>query len=177
MSGLDSGTIILIPCGPVPPAVLEYVAEGLGRELGARVRPGEGEAVAAEALDPGRRQYRAEAFLPLLARQRAAGELALGITGVDLFIAGLNFVFGLADPRQRCAVISLARLTPEFYGQPPDPRLFQERVLKEAVHEVGHLLGLGHCPNPACIMFFSNQLSDTDRKGPGFCAACRRSLK
>jgi len=52
----------------------------------------------------------------------------------------------------------------------------QERALKEAVHELGHLLGLPHCDNPRCIMFFSNTLADTDRKGPGFCPACRGKL-
>ena len=96
---------------------------------------------------------------------------------MDLTVPGLNFVFGLADPASRGAVISLARLYPEFYGQPRDPGLFKARALKEAVHELGHLLGLGHCPDPACVMAFSNSLSDTDRKGPEFCARCREFLR
>ncbi len=64
-----------------------------------------------------------------------------------------------------------------FYGLPSNPQLFKERALKEAIHELGHLLGLGHCPNPACVMFFSNSLGDTDRKGPGLCPECRRRLE
>ncbi len=83
---------------------------------------------------------------------------------MDLTVPGLNFVFGLADPARGAAVISLARLYPEFYGQPRDPRRFKERAVKEAVHELGHLLGLGHCPDPACVMSFSNSLADTDRR-------------
>ena len=79
-------------------------------------------------------------------------------------------------PRSRAAVISLARLYPEFYGQPRDPGRFKERAINEAVHELGHLLGLGHCPDPACVMAFSNSLADTDRKGPGFCQPCREKL-
>jgi archaemetzincin len=67
--------------------------------------------------------------------------LVLGVTGVDLFVPELNFLFGLADSRQKCAVISLARLQPEFYGLPSNPQLFKERALKEAIHE-----SLVRCP-------------------------------
>jgi Peptidase family M54 len=70
----------------------------------------------------------------------------------------LNFVFGIAQSRGRAAVISLCRL-----GLGADPPLRRERVLKEAVHELGHTLGLNHCPDAKCVMHFSNSLADTDR--------------
>jgi hypothetical protein len=139
-------TVRLISVGSLPPAMLGFLEEGIRRELGAVVRPG-GHLPLPASCPEGRNQY-----------------------------PGLNFVFGLADPSSRCAIISLARLYPEFYGQPRNPGLFKARAVKEAVHELGHLLGLGHCPDPACVMAFSNSLGDTDRKGPGFCAPCRELL-
>jgi predicted Zn-dependent protease len=44
------------------------------------------------------------------------------VANADLYAPGMNFVFGLADSDGRRAVISLARLRPEFYGSPPAER-------------------------------------------------------
>jgi archaemetzincin len=169
-------TVRLVSVGSLPPALLGFLQEGVTRELGAAVRMG-GNLPLPGACPEGRSQYPAAPFLAALAAARAPGDDAiLGVTGVDLAVPGLNFVFGLADPGNGAAVISLARLYPEFYGQPRDPGRFKARAVTEAVHELGHLLGLAHCPDPACVMAFSNSLADTDRKGPGFCQACREKL-
>jgi archaemetzincin len=48
------------------------------------------------------------------------------------------------------------------------------RALKEAVHELGHTLGLVHCPEAGCVMHFSNTLADTDCKSHRLCAMCER---
>ena len=169
--------IRLVPVGTLPPPLLGFLQEGLNRELGATVRVTANLSLPVPA-DEDRRQYPGEPFIATLAAARAPEDgIILGVTNVDLFMPGLNFVFGLADPGSRVAIISLARLYPEFYGQPRNPQLFKDRALKEAIHEIGHILGLGHCPNPACIMHFSNTLADTDRKGPGFCPACNNIIK
>ena len=170
--------INLVICGEVPPEILDFLKGGLKKELAAEVTQVGQVPMHPCAYNLSRRQYQAEAFLPLLLPFKPGSKgLVLGVTTADLYVPDLNFVFGLADSRQKCAIISLARLQPEFYGHPGNLRLFRERALKEAVHEVGHLLGLGHCPKPACVMFFSNSLADTDRKGQGFCPECRRGLE
>jgi DNA polymerase-4 len=93
------------------------------------------------------------------------------VTEHDLYAGGLNFVFGLAECPGRAALISLYRL-----GQEAGEALFRERALKEALHELGHSLSLGHCPDSCCVMHFSNCLADTDRKGSEPCARCTRAL-
>jgi len=125
-------------------------------------------AVPADALDRLRGQYRAERLLG--ATKRALTGRVLGVVDVDLYAEGLNFVFGMAESPGRAAVISLTRLR---LGA--DEVAFEERMLKEAVHELGHTLGLGHCKRPKCVMFFSNSLADTDRKGADFCPDCALS--
>ncbi len=44
-------------------------------------------------------------------------------------------------------------------------------------HELGHVMGLQHCDDPGCVMYFSNRLSDTDRKASDFCETCQRKLQ
>jgi archaemetzincin len=166
--------IILTTFGTLPENLVPFLVGGLAGEFDSLVIAGENLPLPAQAYDPRRRQYGAEAFLPSFAtRRREPRDLVIGVTAVDLFVPHLNFVFGLAEPRLSAAVISVTRLAPQFYNQAPAPVLLQKRTLKEAVHELGHLLGLPHCRDPRCIMFFSNTLADTDRKGPGFCRACR----
>lgn len=121
-----------------------------------------------------RRQYNSSKILMRLRNyvQDLDADRILGVTDVDLYAAGLNFVFGEAECPGIVAIISLSRLRQEFYGHASDRRLFAERCVKEAVHEVGHTVGLSHCRDSSCVMFFSNSILDTDRKGESFCDRC-----
>ena len=96
-------TIRLISVGSLPPVMLGFLQEGLTRELGAVVRMG-GNLPLPASCPEGRSQYPGAPFLAALAAARPPGEeVILGVTGVDLTAPGLNFVFGLADPRSRAA--------------------------------------------------------------------------
>jgi len=99
-------------------------------------------------------------------REEYKSDLVFAFMSEDLFVPGMNFVFGLASAKGRCAVVSLCRLVAD------DSSLFRSRVLKETVHELGHLFGLGHCEEPLCVMHFSNSLHDTDVKSTEFCQGC-----
>jgi archaemetzincin len=116
------------------------------------------------AYDPRRRQHRSTLILDALARaRRPEWERLLGVADVDLFVPDLNFVFGEADTRRAVAVFSLARLRAG-----PD-NLFRRRAATEAIHELGHTWSLGHCRDAHCVMWFSNTLAESDRKGTRFC--------
>ncbi|SMC09911.1 archaemetzincin family Zn-dependent metalloprotease [Nitratiruptor tergarcus] len=124
-----------------------------------------------------RKQYLASSFLETLLLYKQDKEIVLGVTAQDIYEPNLNFVFGVATPIYAVALISTARLHNSFYGLPEDRNLFLKRVITEAVHEIGHTLGLKHCPNPHCVMHFSNTLADTDAKRYNFCSQCWKKVE
>lgn len=125
--------------------------------------------------DPERGQYRADRILDDLAAETEEPDAwILAVVDADLYAPGLNFIFGQATVGGCCAVIGLSRLRDgRDGGRRVDDERFRSRVLTEAVHELGHVAGLGHCSSPRCVMYFSNTLIETDRKGPDFCERCR----
>jgi archaemetzincin len=97
----------------------------------------------------------------------------LGVAAVDLYIPILTFVFGEAQMGGPCAVVSAHRLRQEFYGLAPDPELYRQRVIKEAVHELGHTLSLTHCDDYSCAMAPSHAVEWIDIKESTLCGNCR----
>lgn len=170
--------IVLVPVGEGEWDVLLPVMAAVEDALGRPCRLGGSQPHPTRAYDRRRDQYLASAILSALREVEEPGaERLLGVADLDLYAPGLNFVFGQASMGGREAVIALPRLRQRFYGLPDDPALFQARVVKEAIHELGHTYGLGHCRDVGCVMSFSNSLWDVDRKSHRFCPACRRKLR
>jgi archaemetzincin len=169
--------ISLMPIGQVDHALLEPLAEALTRRLNVAcsIQP---EGLEAEfAFNPMRRQYHSTEILKKIL-QKPQGETwkVLGVTEMDLYIPVLTFVFGEAQLADGGAVVSAHRLRQEFYGMPTDPELLHERLLKEALHELGHTYGLRHCPDYTCVMSASNGVERIDLKRADFCPACAQLL-
>lgn len=125
---------------------------------------------------PVRGQYLASEILAGIKNHRyMEADRILAVTNIDLCAEGLSFVFGQAELGGRLGIISTYRLRAST--SLGDGRLYYGRVLKEAIHELGHTFGLVHCPDVLCIMYSSNTLEDTDLKGPGFCSDCKLKLE
>jgi archaemetzincin len=167
----------ILPIGQVDTAVLMRIKENL-----AQVFPDttclvidEKFPLREEDFDKKRKQYHSNAILSEIqgyAVKKTGLNRVLGVVDADIFVPELNFVFGEAICPGKAALISLWRLKPEFYGDAPNMELCSARALKEAVHELGHTLGLRHCSRSSCVMHFSNSISDTDIKQSLFCEQC-----
>lgn len=176
----NSGAIevLIVLMGDANPGELAFLPGCLSQVFKVRFKTsGEVVRLPPYAYDKTRRQYNSTLLLEYLALSNPGGYAKyLGVTEADLYAGRLNFVFGEAVLNGQYAVVSLHRLRPEFYGNPPDRRLFEARVLKEAVHELGHTFGLTHCENPECVMHFSNSIIDTDVKKAQPCLNCQVKL-
>ncbi|MGB9630543.1 MAG: archaemetzincin family Zn-dependent metalloprotease [Candidatus Methanodesulfokora sp.] len=128
-----------------------------------------------------RRQYISEGILGIASRiSSERRDVVLIVADLDAYADDLNFVFGQAELNGSAAVVYLERLKPEFYGKRSDYSLFTRRVLKEVMHELGHVMGLAHCGDWRCVMYFSNTIADTDRKGEYdsyYCSKCMGMLR
>jgi archaemetzincin len=129
------------------------------------------------AFDTYRNQFNSTAIITvLLERFPAHSGKIIGITSVDLFVPVLTYVFGEAQLNGKAAVLSSFRLREELYGLNPNPPLERIRLLKEAIHELGHTFGLIHCQNPECVMHSSTSAEEVDIKGKNLCEKCEQSL-
>jgi len=165
----------IVPLGKVPRNVLDEATEELRNTYGMVSEILPQIEIPKEYYNYLRHQYISPQVLEFLA-SRFTGRI-LGITSEDLYAGNLNFVFGQAQLGGRVAVVSICRLNPTFYKNPPNEELFVQRAVKECIHEVGHMLGLEHCKNPECVMSFSNTVFDVDRKTKNLCDKCKLKLK
>lgn len=85
---------------------------------------------------------------------------------IDFGIFGLGFCPGTS------CVVSVNRY------QQGNRAIFFDRFFKICKHEVGHNLGLSHCPDKTCIMQdAAESITTIDRAGPFLCKGCKTKIK
>lgn len=107
-------------------------------------------------------------------------DMILVITNLPIYSSNeedILFLFGETHLRYQCSIVSTLTLKEKFYNRKDNQDLFTERVIKETIHEIGHLiLGPKHCENELCVMHFSNNVEEIDFKSIYLCEKCRQKL-
>jgi archaemetzincin len=163
----------LLPVGEVDPRLLDWLRQALFERFRVPTEILRPTLDPAFALHAERQQFHSSEILAAMQSyiNRDTWKL-LGITGNDLYIPILTFVFGEAQMGGASAIVSYHRLTQEFYGLPPDLDVLANRLLIESVHELGHTLRLTHCDEYRCAMAASHAVEWIDIKDSGFCEDC-----
>jgi archaemetzincin len=166
-------TIVITPIGDFIPELLDRVRSEIKRIYGF---PTEVRSLSEDlefAFDPNRNQYHSTPILEQLARKAPPDALkVLALVQVDLFIPILTHVYGEAQLGGKACIVSTIRLN-DGHGSLDTQEPYLSRIIKEAIHELGHTFKLRHCREHTCLMHYCRNEGDVDRKSDQLCRYCR----
>ena len=173
MSPVSAHNIIISPIGDVTPELLVPIREEIERiyEYPTKLM------VLLDdlefAFNTNRNQYHSTPILEKLADKAPAGAIkVLAVVEVDLFIPILTHVYGEAQLGGKACIVSTIRLNDgRSYLNMQEP--FLGRIVKEAIHELGHTFNLHHCREHTCLMHYCRNEQDVDRKSDQLCRYCK----
>lgn len=194
-------TINILVLNDISRSILRFLARGLTVRFDSEVKISRHMIIPSRLFNQQKGQYDARRLLGFLTENMTIREVRginLAVFDRDLFAGSLDFVFGLSSCFPRICVISLLRIHPHYgrdyfseqlqkrkAGRFPlavkrltgsEKKTYHERILKEAVHGIGHTFGLTHCRDRSCIMYPSEDIGLIDGKGTEFCDLCRSDL-
>jgi archaemetzincin len=169
--------VYIVPIGDVPAETLAAAVRGLRGQI-----PVEPVVAAARPLPAAARvgksaRYRAEILLQWLEALPVPRDgKVLGITEVDIVTRKGRHeswgILGLGSIDGPGCVLSTFRMRRRWEKGGAPESLVRERLWKVSVHELGHTLGLYHCPTRGCIMEDGHGTVKTTDRSKTLCASC-----
>lgn len=131
-----------------------------------------------EAYSKERAQYYStQVISEVIKKAEFVNDKVIILTEADIYIPVLTFIFGEAQLKGNCSIVSVCRLHEEFYSGITNDTLLLERTIKEILHELGHNFGLIHCINWDCVMHSSTSIEEVDLKGSSYCKVCEKKVR
>mgnify|MGYP006275074183 CR=1 FL=1 len=164
-----TGFIAVSPVGKIPDRLLNIIARAVEKNFSFHTRIAPILEDISFAFDPERHQYNSTKILEKLA-EKSSGEYVkvIAVTREDLFIPILTHVYGEAQLGGKACIVSTARLESILDTEEKGCN----RVMKEALHELGHTFHLTHCRDESCLMHYCRKVYDVDKKFFRFCRYC-----
>jgi archaemetzincin len=164
------------PLGDVPAEQVDAVAVALREMYGFEVRVLEPVELPQYAWYEPRQRYRAELLNDFLRERVPEGcDRIAGLTTKDISTTKGDIedwgILGLADMPGPTCVFSYYRCRRKVHEVPP-----LERLRRVAIHEVGHTLGLPHCPTYGCLLEDAGGKAETIDRETFLCDVCRERL-
>jgi archaemetzincin len=170
-------TLEFVTVGSVPSTLLVDVVARVSRAVALPCRLGA--ALARLEAEPIAGRVQIDADRLLADAERCAtrpGAVLVALAAPDMGTPLFTHFFGRARIGGRALVVSVARLSPAFYGLPEDAALVARRACLEVVHELGHVAGLRHCADSSCLMHLAHNVEAVDLRGTTWCPACAALL-
>ncbi len=172
--------ICVQPLGKYSRTLLGKAVAGIMYFYGYRVRVLGQVEMPREAYYAPRKRYRAGKLLQFLEEtvsDRGDCDIAIGFTRQDISTTNGKVkdwgIFGLGSVGGTTCVVSTYRLA----RKTKDTRKVAIRTIKVVNHELGHVLGLGHCPTTACMMEDAKgTIRTVDNETGLLCPLCRAQV-
>ncbi len=171
--------VMLVPLGnPLPNLAVQAAVRAIRAVYGFDVSVIPARPLPRWAYYRPRKRYRAERLLTYLVGLKEPGAFRLvGITGVDISTTKGRHrdwgIMGLARMPGRACVVSLYRCRRGARSAAHAAHRFAKTV----VHELGHTLGLDHCPTRGCLMEDARGTNRTTDREWDLCCRCRARLR
>jgi archaemetzincin len=175
---IHSLVVHLVPLGSISDDAIEETARGLRSHAPVTVIVEPRQPLPPESRSVIAGRYRAERILEWMGGLDIKTGKLMGVTDVDIVSKkGTNDnwgILGLGTLDGRCSVLSTFRMKRVWENGGAPDSLVRERLWKTAVHELGHTLGLPHCPNRGCIMEDAHGTVKTTDRETELCPECAR---
>ena len=177
MTDQSEHIILISPVGDLSAELIEAIAGEIKRVFGFSTAIDPVLHDISFALDQNRNQHHSTMILEQLAAISPPQAIrVIAIAQVDLFIPILTHVYGEAQLGGTACIVSTYRLNEGRSGMNISPK-YVDRIVKEAIHELGHTFKLRHCPEGSCIMHYCRNEEDVDRKSDQLCRYCKVMLE
>ena len=170
-------TVHIVPIGPVPDETIEQTAAALRDHAPVTPVIVQRHGFPRRARSPRAGAYKANVLLDWLDGLAVPHQgKVMGLTEADIVTKkGKHPIWGILGMGAidgRCSLISTYRMRRKWENGGAPEAVVRERLWKIAIHELGHTLGLEHCPKVGCIMEDGHGTVKTVDRDTALCESC-----